>query len=77
MKAVEEKQDLTTVISSAASELQQLTAKMGMPLNNLGSTPTAPENAETAVAPSQGATPPVQKAAVAAPENPAEPQVEP
>ncbi len=42
MKAIEEKDDLQTVISSSASELEKLTGDLGVPVNKFASSDTAP-----------------------------------
>ena len=39
MKAIEEKDDLESIISSGADELQKLSGKMGMPINDIGVDP--------------------------------------
>lgn len=39
MKAIEEKDDLESIISSGADELQKISGKMGMPINDIGVNP--------------------------------------
>lgn len=43
MKAIDEREDLPTVISGAAAEIEKLSGRLGVPINKLGAPDKAPE----------------------------------
>jgi hypothetical protein len=45
-KAIDDKEDIAEVISSVQDELEQMTAKMEVPVNNVGSEDDAEDNVE-------------------------------
>lgn len=53
-KAIEEKDDLDSVIGASLDELQNLSGKIGTPLNNLGSPDATPEQEPSAMTPEAG-----------------------
>lgn len=65
-----DKGELKEILTSSKGEIEQLTAKMGMPQNALASPDSAPETAKPALQPSQGKAPPKPKAPEPAPASP-------
>lgn len=57
MKAIDEKDDLSSVVSSAASELEKLSGKLGVPIHKLAS----PDKAEAEESPKSTAGPEKQQ----------------